>query len=84
MVGVALAMSPWSAGRAQAPLQVTVDKTKVDLVEHHLELKASRALARVTLKVTGDSGAVIADVDRELALYPAGKPLVVDWHPSSE
>jgi outer membrane protein OmpA-like peptidoglycan-associated protein len=73
-----------AGGGQKAPLQVTVDKSKVDLVEHHLELKASRALARVTLKVTGDSGAMIADVDRELALYPAGKPLVVDWQPSSD
>lgn len=99
LLGVALALSPWGArparaddapaaggggGAQKAPLQVTIDKSKVDLVEHHLELKASRALARITLKVTGDSGAVLADVDRELALYPAGKPLVVDWQPSSD
>jgi outer membrane protein OmpA-like peptidoglycan-associated protein len=84
--GTALAddAAPATGATQKAPLQVTVDKAKVDLVEHHLELRASRALARVTLKVTGDSGAVIATVDRELALYPAGKPLVVDWQPSSE
>jgi outer membrane protein OmpA-like peptidoglycan-associated protein len=74
-----------AAGAVQKPpLQMTIDKTKVDLVEHHLELKASRALARVTLKVTGDSGAVLAEVDRELALYPANKPLVLEWAPSSD
>jgi outer membrane protein OmpA-like peptidoglycan-associated protein len=69
---------------AEVPLQVAVDKSKVDLDGHHLELKASRPLVRVTLKVTGDSGAVIADVDRELSSYPAGKPLVVEWQPSSD
>jgi outer membrane protein OmpA-like peptidoglycan-associated protein len=72
------------AAPPRVPLQVMVDKTKVDLTDHHLELKASRSLVRVTLKVTGDSGAVIADVDRELASYPAGKPLVVEWQPSSD
>jgi outer membrane protein OmpA-like peptidoglycan-associated protein len=66
------------------PLQVVIDKAKVDLNEHHLELKASRDLARVTLRVTGDSGAVLADVQRELSSYPAGKPLVVQWNPSSD
>jgi outer membrane protein OmpA-like peptidoglycan-associated protein len=69
---------------AKPPLQLTVDKTKVDLDGHRLEVKASRALAAVTLKVTGDSGAVIADVQRDLAAYPAGKPLVVEWQPSSD
>jgi outer membrane protein OmpA-like peptidoglycan-associated protein len=63
---------------------MTIDKSKVDLTEHHLELRASRPLARVTLKVTGDSGSVLADVERELASYPSGKPLVVEWNPSSD
>jgi outer membrane protein OmpA-like peptidoglycan-associated protein len=70
---------------ARAPLQVSIDKSKVDLKEHHLELSASRDLARVTLKVTGESGAILADVDRTLSTpHPAGRPLVVAWQPSSE
>jgi outer membrane protein OmpA-like peptidoglycan-associated protein len=68
----------------RSPLQMTIDKSKVDLSEHHLELRASRPLARVTLKVTGDSGAILANVERELAAYPSGKPLVVEWQPSSD
>jgi flagellar motor protein MotB len=68
---------------SKAPLQVTVDKAKVDLTGHSLEIRASRPLVRVTLKVTGDSGAVLADVERELA-QPAGKPLVIEWQPSSD
>lgn len=72
-----------SAG-AKPALQVLIDKSKVDLNEHHLELKASRDLAKVTLRVTGDSGAVLADVERDLSSYPAGKPLVVQWNPSSD
>jgi len=69
---------------ARPPLQLIVDKSKVDLNEHHLELRASRALARVTLKVTGDSGNILADVDRDLSSYPAGKPLVVEWQQSAD
>jgi outer membrane protein OmpA-like peptidoglycan-associated protein len=68
----------------RSALQVSIDKSKVDLSEHHLELKASRALAKVTIKVTGDSGAVLADFERELSAYPAGQPLVVQWNPSSD
>jgi outer membrane protein OmpA-like peptidoglycan-associated protein len=89
LVHVALADEP--SPRPEAPvagikpaLQVLIDKSKVDLNEHHLELKASRDLAKVTLRVTGDSGAVLADVEREFSSYPAGKPLVVQWTPSSD
>jgi len=72
------------ADAPKSPLRLALDKSRVDLKEHHLELTASRPLVRVTLKVTGDSGAVIADVDRDLGSYPAGKPLVVEWQPSSD
>jgi outer membrane protein OmpA-like peptidoglycan-associated protein len=69
---------------ARTPLQVEIDKSKVDLKENHLELKASRALLRVTIKVTGDSGAVLADDSLDLGPQPAGAPLVVRWTPSSD
>jgi outer membrane protein OmpA-like peptidoglycan-associated protein len=72
------------SGAAKPPLEVVVDKSKVDLNEHHLELKASRDLAKVTIRVIGESGAVIADDARELASYRAGTPLVVMWRPSSD
>jgi outer membrane protein OmpA-like peptidoglycan-associated protein len=72
------------AAPAKAPLQVVVDKSKVDLGEHHLELKASRDLAKVTIKVTGESGAVLADESRDLPPQPAGTPLVVRWTPASD
>jgi len=98
VTGIAVALCVAHAARADEPrprleappagtkpaLQLVIDKSKVDLNEHHLELKASRDLARVTLKVTGDSGSVLADVDRDLSSYPAGKPLVVQWNPTSD
>jgi outer membrane protein OmpA-like peptidoglycan-associated protein len=73
-----------SAPRARAPLDLAIDKSKVDLPGHHLELKASRDLTKVTVKVVGDSGAVLADEARDLPPHPAGAPLVVTWTPSSD
>jgi len=76
--------SPPSGAHARVPLDLVIDKSKVDLAEHHLEVRASRDLERVTIKVVGDSGAVLADDSRDLAPQPAGKPLVVGWSPSSD
>jgi outer membrane protein OmpA-like peptidoglycan-associated protein len=70
--------------RARVPLDVVIDKSKVDLTDHHLELRASRDLARVTIKVVGDSGAILTDDERDLAPQPAGKPLIIGWSPSSD
>ena len=69
---------------AKSPLLMEIDKSKVDLKENHLELKASRALLRVTIKVTGDSGSILADDSLDLPPQPAGVPLVVRWTPSSD
>ncbi len=91
MLSLALAASPaLVAGTLHAqtarrsPLEVVVDKAKVDLKEHHLELKASHALTRVTIKVIGDSGAVLFEGERILGPQPAGQPLVVSWSPSTD
>lgn len=72
-----------TGAQPRSPLQVVLDKSKVDLQEHHLELKASRDLARMTIHVIGESGAVLADEAREL-VHPAGKVLLVQWTPSSD
>jgi outer membrane protein OmpA-like peptidoglycan-associated protein len=66
------------------PLQLVIDKAKVDLRDHHLELRASRDLAKVTVHVVGDSGAVLAHEVRELSSHPAGTPLVVGWSPLND
>jgi outer membrane protein OmpA-like peptidoglycan-associated protein len=70
-----------AGAQAKSPLRVEVDKSKVDLKEHHLELRASRDLTKVTIKVTGDSGAVLDSQSIDLGPQPAGKPLVVSWSP---
>jgi outer membrane protein OmpA-like peptidoglycan-associated protein len=70
--------------RVHGSLDVWVDKSKVDLVQHRLEVKANRPLMKVTIKVTGDSGAVLADDSRDLLSHPANTVLAVEWHPSSD
>jgi outer membrane protein OmpA-like peptidoglycan-associated protein len=73
-----------AADHARTPLRVDVDKAKVDLKEHHLELVASRPLAKVTIKVTGDSGTVLDAQSLDLGPQPAGAPLVVRWSPLND
>jgi outer membrane protein OmpA-like peptidoglycan-associated protein len=81
----ARAEGPGTAQPARgSPLEVTIDLAKVSLDEHRLELKASHDLAKVTIKVVGDSGAVIASEERDLPPLPAGRPLVLTWSPSSD
>lgn len=79
-----LGTGPSAAQTAKPPLQVEIDKSKVDLKEHHLELRASRDLAKVTIKVTGDSGNVLDSESIDLGPQPANTPLVVRWTPISE
>lgn len=81
-----------SAGSAPAPsssssqprLELTVDKSKVDLKGHKLEAKASRELSKMTLKVIGESGAVLAQDELRFPGSPPGTALVVTWTPSSD
>jgi outer membrane protein OmpA-like peptidoglycan-associated protein len=73
-----------ASSHARVPLDLTIDKSKVDLREHHLELRASRDLVKVTVHVVGESGTVLSDEERALTSHPAGTPLVVQWTPSSD
>jgi outer membrane protein OmpA-like peptidoglycan-associated protein len=73
-----------AADHAKAPLRVDVDKSKVDIKEHHLELVASRPLAKVTIKVTADSGTVLDAQSLDLGPHPAGSPLLVRWSPLND
>jgi outer membrane protein OmpA-like peptidoglycan-associated protein len=81
--GAGTAQSP-PPPRNASPLDVTIDLAKVNLDEHRLELKASHDLTKVTIKVVGDSGAVLASEERDLPPLPAGRPLVLTWTPSSD
>ncbi len=66
-------------GQRLPPLEVQIDPSDVDLEKGRLSLRMSRPAARVTLKVIGLSGAVLADVSRDFDAAPAGSELVMEW-----
>ncbi len=66
------------------PLKVEIDRAKVDLEGHRLEVKMSRAASSVRIKVLGESGAELAEQEHKFSGAPAGTPLVVTWKPSND
>ena len=80
----AVAAAPAPAVAAGSPLKVQVDKTKVDLKEHRLEVKMSHPAGKVTIQVYAESEAVLADEEKDFTGRPAGTPLIVTWTPSSD
>jgi outer membrane protein OmpA-like peptidoglycan-associated protein len=76
-----------AAGTKTVPasaLKIQVEKSKVDLKNHRLEVKLSRPAARVKIVVTSDSDAVLADEEQDFTGRAAGAPLIVTWNPSSD
>jgi outer membrane protein OmpA-like peptidoglycan-associated protein len=65
-------------------LQVMIDLAKVDLAGHSLEVKLSRAAEKVTLKVFGQSGTILAEMEKPFSGAAAGTVLVMTWTPSSD
>jgi outer membrane protein OmpA-like peptidoglycan-associated protein len=72
-----------SAAGASA-LKVSVDKTKVDMKAHRLEVKMSRPAGKVKITVYGESNAVLADDEQDFSGRAGGTPLIVTWTPSSD
>ena len=62
----------------------SIDKSKVDLKEHRLEVKMNHVASKVTLKVYDDTGAVLADQEQDFSGRAPGTTLVVTWSPSSD
>jgi outer membrane protein OmpA-like peptidoglycan-associated protein len=78
-----------AGGTTEAPVKkpalvVSIDRAKVDLVGHSLEVKLSRAADKVTLKAVGQSGAVLAEVEKSFGGAAPGTVLVMTWTPSSD
>jgi outer membrane protein OmpA-like peptidoglycan-associated protein len=67
-----------------ATLKVAVDKSKVDLKAHRLEVKMSRPAGKVKITVYGESNAVLADDEQDFSGRAGGTPLIVTWTPSSD
>jgi outer membrane protein OmpA-like peptidoglycan-associated protein len=73
-----------AAQAAGSPLRVQVEKAKIDLKEHRLEVKMSHPPGKVKITVVGESGATLADDTQSFAGHAAGAPLIVTWSPSSD
>jgi outer membrane protein OmpA-like peptidoglycan-associated protein len=85
--GDVAATTPPAADAAQTKrpgLQVSIDRSKVDLAGHKLEVKLSRPADKVRLKVFGQSGAVLAEVEKSFNGAAPGTVLEASWTPSSE
>jgi outer membrane protein OmpA-like peptidoglycan-associated protein len=85
--GEVVGVAPPAAEGAQTKrpsLQVSIDRSKVDLAGHKLEVKLSRAADKVRLKVYAQSGAVLAEVEKSFNGAAAGTALEATWAPSSE
>jgi len=67
-----------------SPLRMTVDRSKYDEQQHRLEVKVSHPVPAISIKVTGMSGEILADERQDFSGRPAGAPLVITWHPSSD
>ena len=72
------------AAPGASPLEITVDRSKVDLKAHRLEIKLSRKPSKVSIRVEAESGAILAEEEQDFADRPAPSPLVVTWTPSSD
>src|SRR5438105_14405961 len=67
-----------------AGLKVQVDKSKVNLKEHHLEVKMWPRSSKISLVVVGESGATLAEEEQDFTGRAAGSPLLVTWTPSND
>jgi len=65
-------------------LDVLIDKSKVDLKEHRLEVRMNHVASKVTIKVYDESGVVLADEEEEFSGRAPGSALVVTWSPSTD
>ncbi|MDC0741293.1 OmpA family protein [Polyangium mundeleinium] len=72
------------AGAATGPkkkLEISVDRSHVDLEGHRLEVKLTRAACKVELQVIGESGKILANASKAFDGAAAGTVLAVDWSP---
>ena len=83
LASLAVAGAP-AARAASSPLQVQVEKAKVDLKQHRLEVKMSHPAGKVKITVVGESGATLTDDTQDFSGRAAGTPLIVTWSPSSD
>ena len=71
------------ATRTGSPLRIEIDKSRIDLDQHRLEVKMSRKAGKIAIRVQGESGATLAEEEQDFSGREAGSPLIVTWTPSS-
>ncbi len=75
---------PPPVSRQSPVLHMTVDRSRVDLRAHRLEVVLSRDAENVALKVIGESGATLAEQDTDVSQATPGTAIVITWSPSSD
>jgi outer membrane protein OmpA-like peptidoglycan-associated protein len=70
-----------SSGERLPPLELRLDPADVDLERGQLECTLSRPAAKLTVKVLGLDGAILAEVEQGFDAAQAGSPLVIRWDP---
>jgi len=69
-----------SAG-SRTKLAISVDRSRVDLEGHRLEVKLTRPACKVEVQVQGESGKIIANAAKAFDGAAAGTVLAIDWKP---
>ena len=82
LAAVVVPFAPLRAARvaaAPAPIKVAYDADHLDLDNHVLQFKPSRAVAEATLVVLGEDGAELGKGAASYADQPAGRWLAITW-----
>jgi flagellar motor protein MotB len=78
---IAAAADASSGEKFGGKLQMTVDRAKVDLERHRLEVTMNRPVAKIEVKVLGESKQVLAE-ETIKSNEPAGEPITIRWSQS--
>ncbi len=79
-----ISCEPKAGAAASGPkkkLEISVDRSRVDLEGHRLEVKLTRAACKVELQVIGESGKILANAAKSFDGATPGTVLTVDWSP---
>jgi outer membrane protein OmpA-like peptidoglycan-associated protein len=68
-----------SSGAQGPKLALEVDRSKVDLDGRKLEVKLNRPACKVAIKVFGESGKMLAEIEKGFDGAAAGTPLAIAW-----
>jgi outer membrane protein OmpA-like peptidoglycan-associated protein len=85
--GAAIVASPGAAIPAEtfgSKLQITVDRSKVNLPGHRMVVRMNRPAKRIELKVLDDMSAPLSDESVDLEGKAAQQDITLTWNPSSD